>query len=152
MTENELNRKIAVINKKMEELRSERKQYEDALYCDKESKERAVYEKSIGKYLKTKGLNENKHSYVVAFKVLELEKDHNFRYARCLSIINGYRSTCWKEYGVSVLTLPLYCSNKLRMISKPDDPKMIDFYQEISEKEFKEIFRKCISEVKKYDD
>ena len=57
-------------------------------------------------------------------------------------MIDGFRSSCWAEYGIQIMTLGLWYPNQLRLKNNPEDPKMIDFYKEISEQEFCELYRR----------
>lgn len=148
-TKNELKHKIEVIDRKIDALCIEKASYRKQLCSDKENEEKARCEKYVGKYFKTKGLEDNITDYVYAFKILNLERDFDFRYARCLSVINGHRSSSIKEYGISVITHPIFYANKRNMIYDDSTPKMIDYYQEISEEEFKEIYKQYIDKFEK---
>lgn len=148
-TRDELIHKIKTIDKEIDDLCSKKASYRKQLSSDKENKEIAKCEKYVGKYFKTKGLEDNITDYVYAFKILDLERDFNFRYARCLCIIDGHRSSSINEYGISVMTHPMFYAGKRKLIYDDSAPKMIDYYQEISEEEFKEIYKQYIDKFEK---
>ena len=136
MTEEQMRERMKEIDTEREELKSERQKYENYFYDKKRKELLDDHKKFEGKCFITKNLSENEHRYIKAFKILKVLSEPNERYAECVVLIDGYRSSCWNEFGIQGMTLPLWCSNKLRLMSKETDPKMINMYEEISLEEF----------------
>lgn len=142
MTENEMRKRMKEIDKKREELKSEKQKYEN-YFINKEMK--AVLNNHIkfeGKCFFTKNLSNNKHEYIKAFKILNVLSEPNENYAECISIVDGYRSSCWNEFGTQIMTLPLWTPNTSRLMNKESDSKMIDMYEEITQENFNSIYIK----------
>lgn len=149
MTESEMLERMKEIDKEKEQLRTERQKYEK-YFSDKKRKEAlSNHRKFEGKCFVTKNLPENKYNYVKAFKILKVLSEPNERYVDCVAVIDGTRSSCWNEFGIQEMTLPLWTSNQLRLMNKETDPKMIDMYEEITQEEFDLIYRKYIQKIKK---
>ena len=140
MTEKEMKERIKEIDKQRDALRFEKEKYEK-YFSDKRRGEELNNNKSyIGKCFKTKGLKDNKTDNVKAFKILDVLDSPNEKYALCLVLLDGCRSTCFKEQGIQKMTLSLWVYNDLRMMNKATDAKMIDYYKEIPEDEFKIMY------------
>lgn len=139
MTEEQMRKRMKEIDKERDKLRFERQEYEK-YFSDKKRKEELDDHKNyIGKCFTTCEKAENEHKHIKAFKIIDVLDSPNERYASCAVLIDGHRSTCWKEYGIQIMTLGLWTMNKLRMMSKESDPKIIDFYKEITQEEFEQI-------------
>lgn len=90
---------------------------------------------------------ENEQKHIKAFKIIDVLDSPNERYTSCVVLIDGYRSTCWKECGVQIMTMRLWTKNKLRMMGKESDPKVIDFYKEITQEEFEQMTTEYLNKV-----
>lgn len=147
MTEEQMRSRMKEIDEERDKLRSERKKYED-YFADKKLKERlSDYQKYIGKCYITKNLAHNKHDYIKAFKILQVLDAPNANFAICLALIDGYRSNCWVEYGVQIMAMLVWGHNDLRLMPKESDPKVIDFYEEITQEEFENLYREHINNI-----
>ena len=150
MTEEQIKARMKEIDELSKKLKEERKEYSDYLYNKKIANEYSRRKDFEGKCYFSKGLEENKHDYIKAFKIMKVHEDHNSHFAECLALVNGYRGTSWKEYGVEIMTLGLWTQNVPSMLYKESDLKMIDFYKEVSEEEFYNVYNDfidCIIDV-----
>lgn len=142
MTEEEMRKRMKEIDEERSRLSSEKKKYEDYFYNKKQQDRMKDHKEYVGKcYVSIDGLQNNSEKQIKAFKILEVLEPHHENYALCVALIDGYRYTCWNEYGVQRMTLGLWNANTNRMISNPNDPKTIDFYKEISQEEFERLYR-----------
>ena len=140
MTDEQMYERMKEIDKERDKLRSERQKYEN-YFEDKKRRELLDDHKNyIGKCFVTCEKIENEQKYLKAFKILNILDSPNERYASCIALIDGCRSTCWKEYGVQIMTIGLWTMNKLRMMRSNSDSKVIDFYKEISQEEFENLY------------
>lgn len=147
MTENEMKERMKEIDKERRELTAERQKYEK-YFSDKKKKEELNNRiKFEGKCFSTKNLSNNEHKYIKAFKILKVLPEPNERYAECIAINDGCRSSCWDELGIQRKILPLWELNASRLMSKESDPKMIDMYKEITQEEFNLIYEKYKQEI-----
>lgn len=147
MTENEMRERMKNIDKEREELKAERQKYEK-YFSDK--KKREVLNNHIKfeqKCFSTKNLSNNEHRYIKAFKILKVLSEPNERWAECIVIIDGCRSSCWDEFGIQGMTLPIWIPNTSRLMSKESEPKMIDMYEEITQENFNSIYEKYRKEI-----
>ena len=74
-------------------------------------------------------------------RYLEFQKNPNERYAECIALVDGYESNCWNVKAIKNQVIGLWNHNKLRLMNKETDPKVIDFYREISQEEFETLYR-----------
>jgi hypothetical protein len=140
MTEEQMRKRMKEIDKERDKLRYERQEYEK-YFLDKKKRELLNSHKDyIGKCFVTREYPENEQKHLKAFKILDILDSPNERYASCISLIDGYRSNCWKEYGIQIMTIGLWTMNKLRMMGGESDPKVIDMYKEISQEEFESLY------------
>ena len=147
MTEEQMRKRMKEIDEERDKLRFERQEYEK-YFSDKKRKEELDNHKNyIGKCFMTCEKVENEQKYIKAFKVIDVLDSPNERYASCVVLIDGHRSTCWKDYGVQIMTIGLWTANKLRMMSRESDPKVIDFYKEITQEEFEQISVEYLNKV-----
>lgn len=148
MTDEEMRERIKEIDKVRDELGDEKRKYEHYFYEKAKQDLAESHKKYVGKcYIAIDSLaNEDEH--IRAFKIIHVCVPPDEKYANCIALIDGYRYTGYREYGVQLMTLPLWYSNTRRMISSPYDPKMIDFYKEITNEEFWELYDKFESNVK----
>lgn len=142
MNEQEIRKRMKEIDQERYKLSLEKKEYENYLY-DKLTQDRMKDHKEfIGKCFTIKDTSKNnKNKPVKAFKIIEILEVPNENYALCVALIDGFRSTCWMDYGVQIMTLGLWNSDANRMIGNPSDPRVIDFYDEISQEEFEGLYR-----------
>jgi hypothetical protein len=139
MTEEQMRKRMKEIDNEREKLRSERQEYEN-YFSDKKRKEELDNHKNyIGKCFITCDRAENEQEYIKAFKIIDVLDNPNERYASCVVLIDGYNDTCWKEYGIQIMTIGLWTANKWQMINRESDPKVIDFYKEISQEKFESL-------------
>lgn len=147
MTEEQMRQRMKEIDEERDKLRFERQEYEK-YFSDKKRKEELDNHKNyIGKCFATCDKAENEQKHIKAFKVIDVLDSPNERYASCVVLIDGHRSTCWKEYGMQIMTIGLWTANKLRMMSRELDPKVIDFYKEITQEEFEQMSVEYLNKV-----
>lgn len=147
MTEEQMRKRMQEIDEERDKLRFERQEYEK-YFSDKKRKEELDNHKNyIGKCFITCDKTENKQKHIKAFKIIDVLDSPNERYAFCVVLIDGHRNTCWKEYGMQTMTIGLWIPNKLRMVSRESDPKVIDFYKEITQEEFEQMSVKYLNKV-----
>ena len=147
MTEEQMRNRMKEIDEERDKLKFERKTYEN-YFSDKKMKEKVEDHKKLeGKCFLTKNYKDNKNEYVKAFKVLRVLDYPNENCAECLVLIDGRRKGCWNEYGVQTMVLFLWSQNEPRLMARESDPKMIDFYKEISETQFEYLYRKHMGNI-----
>lgn len=132
--------RIKEIDEQRNKLRSEKQKYQEYFSEKKISSLFDDRKKYIGKYYLSMDAPNNKNGYVKAFKVLDILNQPNIDFAKCIVLIDGCRSKIWDEYGIQIMTLGLWSLNQFRMMGSEADPKMIDFYREISEDTFVKMF------------
>lgn len=140
MTEEQMRKRMKEIDAERDKLRDEKKQYEDYFYNKKKQEQLDNHKNHIGKCFFIKDVPGNEQRYIKAFKVLEIKDNPKEEYALCLVLIDGTRYTCWNEYGIQIMTLGLWTPNKIRLMSSEYDSKVIDFYEEITQKEFENMY------------
>lgn len=64
----------------------------------------------------------------------------NEDYAKCLVLIDGCRNNIWVEKGICNMTLGLWNNNVTRLMPQTTDLKVINYYHEITEEKFKELW------------
>ena len=141
MTEEQMRSRMKEIDKERDKLRDERKVYEDYFYYKKLEEKHDNHKLYEGKCFLTKGHKSNKHSHIKAFKIIRVLDAPNENMAECLALVDGHRSSCWNEYGIQIMTFGVWSYNELRLMNKETDPKMIDFYKEISIEKFEELYK-----------
>ena len=141
MTEQEMRNRIKEIDKERNNLRKEKEEYEK-YFLDKRLKEQLDNRKKyIGKCFISKNELSNEQKQIKAFKVLRILENPNERYAECIALIDGYESNCWNVKAIKNQVIGLWTHNKLRFMNSETDPKVIDFYREISQEEFETLYR-----------
>ena len=141
MTEQEMRNRIKEIDRERNNLRKEREEYEK-YFSDKRLKEQLDNRKKyIGKCFISKNELNNEKKQIKAFKVLRILENPNERYAECIAIVDGYESNCWNVKAIKNQVIGLWTHNKLRLMNSESDPKVIDFYKEISQEEFETLYR-----------
>ena len=135
ITEDQMKERMKEINTEMNQLMEEQAKM-NSYFRDKKRQEKLNEHKSyIGKCFVIKNDDSsNKYNYIKAFKIIDID-ERSIDYALCLCLINGCRGSS-EEYGVQIMTIGLWINNVVRMIPKPEDPKIIDFYKEVKDKEF----------------
>ena len=147
MTEEQMRKRMKEINRERDKLSLEKKKYEE-YFADKKRRELLDDHKNyIGKCFITCEKLENKNKHIKAFKIIDVLDNPNERYASCVVLIDEHRRTCWEKYGVKIMTLGLWTMNTLRMMSRESDPKVIDFYKEITQEEFEQMSVEYLKEV-----
>ena len=141
MTEQEMRNRIKEIDKERDNLRKEKEEYEK-YFSDKKLKEQLNNHKQyIGKCFLSKNESSNEQKQIKAFKVLRILENPNERYAECIALVDGYESNCWNVKAIKNQVIGLWTNNTLRLMNKETDPKVIDFYKEISQEEFETLYR-----------
>lgn len=148
MTDQEMRDRMKEIDEERDTLRKEREKYEKYFY-DKKSKEKAKdHEKYIGKCFVSKNISENEEKHIKAFKILKVLEHPNEDCVECITLIDGYRYTCWNEFGVQHMTLPLWTPNDTgRFLHAEPDPLMIDFYEEVTQDDFNKLYTSYKSDI-----
>ena len=140
MTEQEMRNRMKEIDEERNNLRKEKEEYEK-YFLDKRLKEQLDNRKKyIGKCFISKNESSNEQKQIKAFKVLDLENS-NERCAECIALVDGYESNCWNVKAIKNQVIGLWTYNKLRLMNSESDPKVIDFYREISQEEFETLYR-----------
>lgn len=147
MTEEQMRHRMKEIDEERDKLRDERKTYENYFYDQKLKEKYKDHKQFEGKCFLTKGQKENKCHYVKAFKIVKVLDTPNENMAQCVVLIDGHRSNVWDEYGIQIMTLGLWSQNTVRLMFKEADPKMIDFYEEISEEKFENLYREYSNNI-----
>lgn len=129
-------KQIRELNKDMQSLRNKIAEYERILEDEEYKEKLSNHSKFVGKCFLNRKMPFDKHKYIVAFQIIEIEKHPNEDYAVCLALIDGYEHSSWKKYGVIKTTIGLWNHNELKMINKDDDPLVIDMFEEISWEKF----------------
>ena len=141
MTEQEMRNRIKEIDKERNNLKKEREEYEK-YFSDKRIKEQLnSYKQYVGKCFVSNNEQSNEQKQIKAFKVLRILENPNERYAECIVLVDGYESNCWNVKAIKNQVIGLWNHNKSRLINKETDPKIIDFYKEISQEEFETLYR-----------
>lgn len=141
MTEQEMRNRMKEIDNERNKLRKEKEEYEK-YFSDKKLKEQLNDHKQyIGKCFISKNEPGNEQKQIKAFKVLEILESPNERYAQCITLIDGYESNCWNVKAIKNQVVGLWTHNRLRLMNNESDPKVIDFYKEISQEEFEKLYR-----------
>lgn len=136
MTEEEIKERINEIDKCRQELKNEKDMYESYMYGKRKEEDFNSRQKYIGKCFTKLKLPNNHYSYVKSFKILSIVDKNNCNYAEVLAIIDGVINTCFRSNGILKMVLPLWTPNTDSMISRKDDLKVIDYYQEIDSIDF----------------
>ena len=141
MTEQEMRNRIKEIDKERNNLRKEKEEYEK-YFLDKRLKEQLDNRKKyIGKCFISKNELNNEEKQIKAFKVLRILENPNEEYAECIALVDGYESNCWNVKAIKNQVIGLWTNNKFRLMGSKTDPKVIDFYREISQEEFETLYR-----------
>ena len=141
MTEQEMRNRIKEIDKERYNLRKEKEEYEK-YFSDKKLKEQLNNHKQyIGKCFISKNELSNEQKQIKAFKVLRILENPNERYAECIVLVDGYESNCWNVKAIKNQVIGLWTHNKFRLRNSESEPKVIDFYREISQEEFETLYR-----------
>lgn len=146
MNEQEMRARIKEIDRIRNELAKEKREYEDKLISKEKENIFEAHKEFEGKCFKTLDLVQNHTRHIEAFKILKVLEPHHHNYAECLVIVNGIERNCWNVQAIKIETLPIWCANTNSMLINPSDPKMIDMYELIEEKEFMELYKKYLEE------
>ena len=140
MTENEMKKRMNEINQEEKKLRLERDEYEKYFHNKKRRELLNNHNKFIGKCFAIKNNQENKYKNVKSFKILRALSKLNEYYAECIVLIES-ENNCLKGFGVQLMELPIWAPNEIKLINKESDPKIIDFYEEITQEDFNGLYR-----------
>lgn len=147
MTEEEMLNRIKEINQETKKLSLEKREYENFLFNKKKNERFESHKRYIGKCYISKGFVGNENKYIKAFKIIKILDKPNENKALCTALVDGYRTTCWKEYGIQNMVLDVWGYNKYRMINEESDPKVLDFYNEITQEEFERLYREHLNKI-----
>ena len=148
MTEQEMRNRMKEIDNERNKLKEEREEYEK-YFSNKRLKEQLNDHKQyIGKCFISKNEPSNEQKQIKAFKVLRILENPNERYAECIALIDGYESNCWTVKAIKNQVIGLWTHNKFRIMNSETDPKVIDFYKEISQEEFETLYREYQNNLK----
>ena len=152
MTEEQMRQRMKEIDAERNKLRTEKEEYENYFSNKKRQEELENHQNFVGKcYLirnSLQGINEYK--YIKSFKILQILDEPNGNYAICMALIDGYRSTCFHEYGIQLMTLPLWTPNTRKLMSHESDPKVIDLYHEIERENFNNLYKSYKGNIDNY--
>lgn len=147
MTEQEMQKRIKEIDEERYRLRKEKEEYEQYL-SEKWLKEQLENHKQyIGKCFASKNKQDNEHSEIKAFKILKILDSPNEECAECLALVDGYESNCWNVKAIKRQVIGLWLPGKLRLMNCKSDPKVIDFYKEISQEKFELMYKEYQREL-----
>ena len=148
MTEQEMRNRIKEIDKERDNLRKEKEEYEK-YFSDKKLKEQLNNHKQyVGKCFISNNESSNDQKQIKAFKVLRILENPNEKYAECIALVDGYESNCWNVKAIKNQVIGLWTHNKLRLMNSETDPKVIDFYKEISQEEYETLYREYQNNLK----
>lgn len=143
MTEQEMRNRIKKIDEERDKLREEKNEYEKYLRDKEQKREYEERKKFVGKcfMLKEDSIDKN----VKAFKITKIVSEHNRNFAECLALTNGMELNCWNEKAIKTMVIGLWCHDSPEFRSLPSDPLEIDSYNEISQNEFKTLYKEYLS-------
>ena len=148
MTEQEMRNRMKEIDNERNKLKEEKEEYEK-YFSDKRLKEQLNdHKRYIGKCFISKNESSNEQKQIKAFKVLGILENPNERYAECIVLVDGYESNCWNVKAIKNQVIGLWTNNKFRPMGSETDPKVIDFYKEISQEEFETLYREYQNSLK----
>ena len=144
MTNEEKRDRINQLDEEIDKLRKERDGYRKELSDERIlhiQEERTAY---VNKCFVLSGIYKNKP--IKAFKILENYPYPRENYARCVVLYDN-TDPLHNEAFISVKDLGLWCNEPKRLMPLKNDPKMIDFYDEISQEEFSKMYRKYVEDM-----
>ena len=141
MSDEQVKEKIKSIKKEIEDLKKECGKYEFYLKNKKFQAQLEERRKNfLGKCFARKSGSKNQVKF---FKILRVLDPPNENSAVCLALTDG----C--EYEICKRVLHLWSYEDLQLLNRDSDPKMIDFYNEISCKEFLREMQRYFDNLKK---
>ena len=144
------NKRLKEINEQMNLLRAERNKIEEEMRDELKKKEQDEKIPFVGKCYKIKKSalrRDTYYPYLVAFKILDVNINGDSRDARCVCVHNGLiKMNC--GLGIKNEVVSLWSFAAKRMIYKPNEPRLIDNFQEITEDEFNEILNNTLEDIK----
>lgn len=147
MTDLEMKNRMKEIDEERNKLSLEKRKYEK-YFEDKKKKEELNSRRSyIGKCFISKDDVRNENKHIKAFKIVDILNEPNTRYADCVTLIDGYENNCWNTRAVKFQVVGLWHYNKIQTYHDESDPKMIDFYKEITQEEFKSLYKEYINSI-----
>lgn len=140
ITDEQMRERMKEIDKQRNKLLQERREYESLLKEKSENKKYIEHKKCEGKcYKATELINHPTIKFLKILNVLDDEIDS----AKCLCIFDGSKS--WDACGLYIMKLSLWSYNDNNFIHKGHEPLMIDVCDEISQREFVQVFNKYIT-------
>lgn len=147
MTDLEMKNRMKEIDEERNKLSLEKRKYEK-YFEDKKKKEELNSRRSyIGKCFISKDDVRNENKHIKAFKIVDILNEPNTSYANCVTLIDGYENNCWNTRAVKSQVVGLWHYNKIQLCHDISDPKMIDFYEEITQEEFKSLYKEYINSI-----
>lgn len=153
MTDEEKRKRIKELDEDIEKLRKERNEYQEQLISKKRNNKIEERKKLLGKcFVQKTGIDNvgNNNKEIKAFKIIELLNEPNENYAKCLVLYSGHSDNCWTELSIKVKVLGLWTKSVTRLMYRESDPDVIDFYDEISNKNFEVLFDEYLGDLEKY--
>lgn len=133
MADLEMKNRMKEIDEERNKLSLEKRKYEK-YFEDKKKKEESSLRKSyIGKCFISKDDIRNENKHIKAFKIVDILNEPNIRYANRVTLIDRYENNCWNTRAVKFQVVGLWHYNKIQLCHGISDPKMIDFYEEITQ-------------------
>lgn len=143
MIEQEMKSRMREIDRERDKLRKEKEEYESYFHNKKKEEALNNHRAFVGKCFVTKDLRDNKKKHIKAFKIIGLDSQSE-RYAECVALLD---KTIEKDCGIQIMKLGLWTPNQFKLMNKPDDPKIIDYYREISQEEFNVLYRSYLQKL-----
>lgn len=147
MSEEEIRARINEINNQRHALDKEKRKYEEILWEKERKNILEAHREFEGKYFITMNITNNTHKQIIAFKLLKVLDPPNERYAECVVLVNGIESNCWNVKAIKLQTLPIWCKNTNSMVSRDDEPRMIDMYRMVDEDKFIDLYDKYLENI-----
>lgn len=148
MTEDEMKKRIKEIDDETYKLKEERKTYKEYLKNENLRKEYENHKSYIGKYYKLNEVDKQEIKHIKAFKIIDVLKDPNEKFATCLILGHGNRNNCWTEYGIDINIIGLWTSIYPQLFTQ-EGLKVIDYCGEITEDEFMKLYDEHLKIIEK---
>lgn len=149
MTEDEMKKRIKEIDDEINKLKKERRTHETYLKNENLRKEYENRKSYIGKCYKLNKVDKQKIRHIKAFKIIDILKGPNEKFATCLTLGYGYRDNCWPEHGIDINVIGLWTivGSYSHVIQK--SLRVIDYYEEITEDEFMKLYDEHLKIIEK---
>ena len=149
MTEEQMHERMKEIDAERDRLWREKNEYEKYFYEIKRKAEAESHKAYVGKCFVSKKLKENKNSHIKAFKIIDVLDIPQETRAICVMLINDEYVNGCEMHSVQIGLLDVWGYNKLSLLSQESDPKMIDFYKEITQEKFEKMYTEWNAKIQK---